>query len=110
MASKKLKFLKKTKPAVTTPVQVFSPKVGEQPVVTQMIVTNLTSKTVQFSLFFDPEGSTFDETTALIWLANLDAGTADFIELNIPMNSSSGNIAVSTNEPDGINFTIFGLE
>jgi hypothetical protein len=109
-ANKTLQFLAQLRPSTTAAELLFSPNTGEQVIAVQLIVANLTSVNRKYSIYFDNDGTTANETTALAFEVGILKNTTEIIELSIPLRDSAGSIYVQTDTADGINFTLNGLK
>jgi len=107
-SDKTYQFLAQLRPASTSPELLFSPKVGDQVLGMQLIVSNVSAATRQFSIFFDHDGTTADETTALAWEVNLSIGTTQVIDIILPLRDSNGSVYVQSDIVGGLNFTFNG--
>lgn len=76
--------------------------------ITQIFICNTTSAPASYRLFFDADGVTYDETTALLWDIDVPAGKADLIETEIALNSENASIGVRSSVADALTFTAFG--
>ena len=104
------KQLGQLRPANTTAASVYSPGAGVTAVIKGIFIANTTGATVNFRLFVDDDGSTYDESTALYWDASVPANSTVEITAFIAMNDSGGNIAVRTDTASALTFTVFGAE
>ena len=104
------KQLGQARPANSLAVSIYSPGASVRGLVKTIFVANTTSGAVSFRIFVDDDGTTYDETTALFWDTTIDGSTT--VELNsyIAMDNSSGNLAVRTDSPNALTFTVFGAE
>ncbi|MBL4654153.1 MAG: hypothetical protein JKY53_15015 [Flavobacteriales bacterium] len=105
-----LKQLGQLRPTNTTAATIYSPGANTETIVKSIVVCNTTASAVKYRIFWDDNGTTYDETTALYFDVNLPGNTTDTHELNITMNDSTGNIAVRTDTNNAINFTCSGVE
>ena len=58
----------------------------------------------------DDAGTTYDESTALIWDASLSPGSYAIIDGPFYMNNLSGNLGVRSDAASELTFTAFGRE
>ncbi len=113
-AEKTLQFLAQLRPSNTTAQSLYSPESnknrnpGQQVILRKIYIANTSNKSVDFSVFFDNSGSTYDESTALFFELRLPKHTTELIELDIPMRSSDGNLGVQIGTADDITFTLYG--
>lgn len=71
-------------------------------------VCNTTSGNVNLRLFHDKDGTTYDESTALIWDIVIGPGEV-FDRLKVFMNSNTGNIAYRSSVANALTITIYGI-
>tara|TARA_R110000772_G_scaffold120327_3_gene226508 strand:- start:3446 stop:3775 length:330 start_codon:yes stop_codon:yes gene_type:complete len=105
-----IKLLGQLRPAATTAEIIFSPRTGSQVVLTSIYICNLSSSKKEYSLYFDNDGTTYDETTALAFETEIQGNTTAIVEIEIPLRNSAGGFAVQTSSANDINFTLFGEE
>jgi len=104
------RLLGQLRPANTTAASVYSPGSNIEAIIDTIVVVNTTSGSVDFRLFHDDDGSTFDESTALFWDEALAADTARIIEGPFYMNNPNGNIGVRTATNSAFTFSVYGRE
>lgn len=104
------KQLAQTRPANTSAASAYSPAASTTAVIKTIIVANVTNLTAAFSLFFDDNGTTYNETTAIAWKVSLDGNSVTQFDGFYPMNDSNGNMAVQTDSANYLTFTINGAE
>lgn len=107
------KMLGQARPADTNAVSIYSPADGVVSAeITTIIVANTTGSAATFRLFLDDDGTTYDQTTALVYDKSLAANeTSIFLSgSSIFMNNPSGNLAVRTGTNSALTFSVFGKE
>jgi len=94
----------------TNAVSVHSSPNGYLDIVETIILCNQSGLGATFRLFFDQDGTTYDETTALYWDASLPANSSLTIEFEkgLYMNNNSGNLAYRSNTANAITISIWG--
>ena len=94
----------------TNAVSVYSPAASTTAVVKNITITNTTGSAVDASLFVDDDGTTYDESTALLYQKSVPAN--DYIEYTgfVAMNNENGNIAYQSGTANALTITIFGAE
>jgi hypothetical protein len=91
----------------TTATSIYSPSSGETVQIFIKIV-NTTSSAVAVRVFHDADGTTYDQTTALVWDTSIEPG--EFLEIDkIFMSSSSGNLAYRTATGSALTATVYGI-
>lgn len=103
-----LTYLAQNRPSGTSAVSLYSPGQPQQPILKRIWITNVSASSAKYSLFFDNNGVTYDETTSIAFEVALLAGQTEYLDLEIPMSVSTGNLAVQTSIADALNFTLFG--
>lgn len=97
---------------VNTPVSIFSPVSGIRAVVRGMVISNVNNvgAAAEYSVYLDHDGTTYNDTTAIMRQITLNTGTTDAVPLYLPMEDSAGNLAVETNVgANDVTFTVFGF-
>lgn len=105
-----LKQLGQLRPANTMAVSLYSPGESIETIIKLITICNTGNNLVNFRIFVDDDGSTYDKSTALYYDAPLAANSTLQIDSNILMNNSSGNLAVRTDTANALTFTCFGAE
>ncbi len=98
-----------SRPSDTTTVSVYSPDTGDVMEIIAINVANTSAAAVNYRVFHDEDGTTYDESTALYFDVSLAANTTDTLEPKIWMRNSSGNLAVRTSSANDLTFTIYGI-
>lgn len=105
------KMLGQIRPANTTAASIYSPPDNTQVIVKSIIVCNTSGASANGSVFVHNTGSSFNESTAIMWEAPVVNGAASLtIECNICLNDTLGNIGVKTSVNNALTFTLFGTE
>ena len=94
------------------PVQVLQAPDTKTWVVRHIIATHVGSTSAEISIFHDPTGTTYDETTAIdCWKKPLGPGESLSTKENqISLASLTGNLAVQTSVASAVNFYFYGWE
>lgn len=99
------------RPAVTTPVSIYSPAVDIETQLTHMIIANATFFPAKFSLYHDDDGTVYTVDTVLYPAITVNQQNAITLPLaKVFMNNSAGNLAVQTDTADALTFTLYGFE
>lgn len=104
------KQLGQSRPGDTTAVSVYSPSTQTTTIIKTIFVTNTSGAAATCRLFVDDDGTTYNETTAIVWDMNIPADDILSIDTFIAMNNANGNFAVRTSIADALTFTLFGAE
>lgn len=75
-----------------------------------IIICNTTSSSAVFSIFHDEDGTTYDESTALMFNATLQGGDMAYVDVprGIANNKVSGTIGVKSGTASALTFTAYG--
>ena len=104
------KILGQLRPANTTAASLFSPTNGYEYRIDVIYVCETAGNTPTYRIFFDDDGTTYDETTAIAFDPALSANQSLRVEGPFYMNNAAGNIGVRTSAGNEITFTAFGEE
>ena len=109
MAEKQLGQLR---PANTTAASLYSPGADTTTLVTTIIICNSTATAAAARVFHDNDGTTYDQSTALVYDINIAGNTTEVVSLGkyVAMDNSSGNLAVRTDTANALTFTAYGVE
>ena len=102
--------LAQVRPAGTVAVSAYSPPASTTAVIRSVVIVNTTASIATFQLFADNDGSTFDESTALIWAGPLDGGQTAIVNEFWALNNVLGNFGVRTDTANALTFTLWGAE
>lgn len=103
------KELAQSRPSGTTAVVAYQPSTYAE--ISNIIIANTTGSAVDYSLYLDQDGTTYDETTTLAFGISLPANSTTIwdLERSIPI-FSTGAFAVQTSSANALNFSIYGHE
>lgn len=105
-----IKQLGQLRPANTSAASLFSPPDARPYVFTKLLVTNTTGTAAAASVFHDTDGTTYDESTALLFGKSVPAN--DYILLDIADAGDyrvAGNVGVKSGTSNALTFTLYGL-
>ena len=102
------KQLGQLRPTNTNTTSVYSPS-GVTGIIKTIIVCNVGSGTIKYSIYLDDDGTTYTEATAISFDVSLTTENTTFIQTYIPL-SASGNIAFKTDTANDATITILGAE
>jgi len=105
-----IKQLGQLRPANTTAASLYSPAASTETIIHNVIICNQTASAATYRLFVDDDGTTYDESTALVFDASVAANSTEIFEIKICMNVSTGNLAVRTGTASALTFTANGVE
>lgn len=94
----------------TNAVSVYSPLANTETIIKEIWLCNHTASSVTYYIYHDDDGTTYDESTALVFGVTLDANESRNIPSNICMNDATGNIAYKIGTANAITITLYGVE
>jgi len=94
----------------TNAVSVYSPGASTTAIIKEIWLCNTTEAEAIYSLFCDDDGTTYNESTALVWEEALEAKGSYRIPCYIPMNDAAGNFAYKISVASAITISLFGAE
>jgi len=103
--------LAQSRPSGTTAVSAFTASLVTE--VTLIAICNTTAGAVNYSLYHDDDGSTFDQTTALHYSQSISANStvyvgAESIGAGIVVKPD-GQIGIQTSSANALTFTLYGV-
>ena len=102
------KQLGQLRPANMTAASLVANAFNSHLKVDSIWVCNQTGSGVTYRIFHDDDGTTYDETTSLMFDVTLPAKTTHIIEVKIASDDPACNIGVRTNTNNAITFTAYG--
>ena len=104
-------LLAQVRPSVTSAVLGFAAQLRTE--ITLIVISNTTASAVNFSLYHDDNGTTYDQTTALYYAVQVAANSTELIQIASPnagiLLSSGGNLGVQSSTANALNFSIYGV-
>ena len=104
------KQLGQARPANTTAVSLYVSTGVQAGKLFNLFIANTTGTAATYRVFYDVDGTTYDQTTALYYDVSLAANTTDKIVLDIPVTGTLANLAIATGTNSALTFTLFGEE
>ena len=109
------KLLAQSRPSTTNATAVYNTsKTGMVTEVYSIWICNTSGADATFRAFFNNNGTTYDQTTALFWDTPIYAGSSIFIEAaNQPiatLSTTTARLAVRSSVANALTFTISGRE
>lgn len=94
----------------TNAVSVHSATLSYRDNIETIMLCNTSGSAATFRLFFDADGTTYDETTALYWDTTLAANSTLIIDLNhgLYLDKSTGNLAYRSSVANAITISVWG--
>ena len=106
----KEKQLGQLRPDNTTAASVYSPSPNVTWVAKSLVICNTSGALAKARIFHDEDGTTYDETTALMWDVDVMADETVFIDNFLAGSDSTGNVGVRTDTANALTFTLYGAE
>lgn len=103
-----IRQLGQLRPANTSAASAFTPAVSAPYVVSLINIANVSAAPVDVSVFHDIDGTTYDQTTALLYTHTLAVGAMIQIESGIADYRAAGNLGVQSSVANAATFTIYG--
>ena len=104
------KQLGQLRPANTTAASIYSPGAGITAVIKNITVCNTTGVSSKFSIFHHETGTTYDQTTALYYLVDIQKNQTVVLPAFMAMHNTAGHLAVKTEDANALNFSVYGAE
>jgi len=89
---------------------LYAPNEGVSTFVKRVYVCNTTGAAATCRIFHDEDGATYSGLTALYYDKTVPANDTLALDLDVYMNNSSGNLAVSGGTSTSLTFTAYGEE
>ena len=89
-------------------MSIFSPSKRDRYTIKSILIANTTASSVDFRLFHDEDGTTYDETTAIFFDIPLSGNCTFLYESEIFMNDPAGNLGARTATGSALTFTVYG--
>ena len=102
------RLLAQYRPSGTSAVTAYTKPANKLITVTHMIMCNTTAGAINVSVFYDSDGTTYDQTTALYYTYVLAANDTMFIDLDMTLEIANGTIGVQISSANAVTFSIFG--
>lgn len=104
-------LLAQSRPAGTSATGIYSPAANRRAILTKIIVANVTGSAANASIFIDIDGTTYDQTTAVLYARSIPANDSYSIEFEDGWEiDEDANVAVTTGTGSALNFTVLGRE
>jgi len=76
--------------------------------ITGIVVCNTTASAINYSIYICTNGTTYDQTTALLYQNPIAANETQVVDLQVSLDTASGTIGVQNSSANAINFTVIG--
>lgn len=98
------------RPTTTSAEVLFSPSTNKPYTMDSVVITNVSGVGINVSIYHDVDGTTYDESTAVLWQKPLPSkGTYTFSPKGgLSDYQKNGNIAVQVDVANGATFTGYG--
>ena len=104
-------LLAQSRPSNTTAATLYT--AGMKTEVTRIIIANTTGSAATFRLFHDDDGTTMDETTALIWDNSI--ATANYVDIQAYLDgagitiAAGGSLGIRSGTGNALTFSAYGI-
>lgn len=89
---------------------IYSPAANTTAVIRTIMIANNTAGAVAIRLFIDDDGTTYDQSTTILYDYSVAANTTEQINGFFAMNDATGNFAYQQGAANACTVTIFGVE
>lgn len=90
-------------------VSIYSPAAGVRGIVREIIVSNHEATDESYSIWWDDNGTTYDDDSVLFEDVEIAANSTDVIDCWLPMDAA-GHLAVKASNANKLTFTVSGAE
>lgn len=108
------KHLAQSRPTNTNATSVLTGISQQIVIIQEIIICNTTSSAATYRIFLDNDGTTYDQTTALVYDATIAANDmiiipyAFSVDSGLYLTTSAGNLAVRSGTASALTFTVNG--
>lgn len=104
-------ILAQSRPANTSAADLYSPAANRRAIVSKIIICNTTGSAAVASVFADVDGTTKDQTTALLYAKSVAANDKAEIVFEDGLEiGADGTLGCQTGTGDALTFTVLGRE
>lgn len=106
-------MLATARPADTAVATLYTPDAAViEATLRTLWVCNTSASAATFRVLYDPDGTTFDETTALVWDLSIPAGRYQPLEWDgrVVILRPGGALGIRSGTGNALTFTLFGEE
>ena len=103
-----IRQLGQLRPSGTSAEVLFTTPYFGQLDISTINICNVSAAAVDISVFHDVDGSTADQTTALVYTHSLAVGAVMQIDAPIDDYQNAGTISVQVSVANAANFTVYG--
>jgi len=89
---------------------MYGPPANTIAIIRTIVIANTTGSSATIRLFLDDDGSTYDESTAMMYDVPIPANTTIQLDGFYPMNDPDGNLAYQQGTANALTVTVFGVE
>ena len=102
------RLLAQVRPSGTSATTGYTKPSKKTVTITHIVISNTTGSAVTVSLYYDADGSTYDETTSILFGQTIAANDTWIIDIPWTMEVASGTVGVRTGTGSALTFSIFG--
>lgn len=104
-------ILAQARPANTSAADAYSPPASRRAIISGVLICNTTGSGAAASIFADADGTTKDQTTALLYAKSVAANDYLLVEFGDGLEiDEDGTIGIQTGTNDALTFTVLGRE
>ncbi len=102
------RVLAQSRPNGTGNTTAFTKPVNKYSTIYSIIVCNTTGSARTYSVFICTNGTTYDETTAIIFASPIAPNETQCVQMEVTLDTTNGTIGVQSSSANALNFTIIG--
>lgn len=103
------KVLAQSRPAGTGAVSLYSPSTNHYAMFKYIVIANTTALAANASVFLHASGTTYDQTTALLYAKAIAANASEFIDFADGIEiADAANVGIQTGTGNALTFTLMG--
>lgn len=100
--------LGQSRPANTSAASVYNSTEGAPYVIENITICNTSDSAALASIYHDEDGTTYDQSTAVMYQASIPANKTVHYEGYISGYKATGNVAVQSSVANALTFTLYG--
>ena len=104
-----IRLLAQSRPSGTSAVTAYTKVTRRLTTITHILICNTTGSAANASVYYDADGTTYDETTAIVFDTPIPANDQMVIEVPWTMDQTGATVGIKTGTGSALTFSIFGL-
>lgn len=102
-------ILAQARPTNTSTATLYSPPTNRRAKVSKIMIANTTASPAAASIFADVDGTTFDQTTAILYAKSIAANDSETIDFDDGMElADAGTIGCQSGTSSALTYTVLG--